>query len=301
MLKKGQTLLDNRMRNWVIVSQPSNTESDTLKHVYGLPEEYSSLYKEKEISFFLESINGHLHSMSILHLPLWKKSSYGKMTAAESSLTFFYTSDLILVFIDDMNVETLEKEMSQLSQPLSIITQYINKLYQTINVKLDEIEVSIEEVKGEAEVKANREVLLNLTELEQELVIFSRRLDDLEKTLMAWLNNGLSTRLTSQSNREQAAMAIKKSRFRIHLYKELVESASGLLSDSIDNKLNSIMEFLQSIALVISIPTLIFSLFGMNTGGLIGRQSPFGTLVVIVVSFLLGIGMAIYLRRKEYL
>ncbi|GAB2500863.1 magnesium transporter CorA family protein [Alkalibacterium psychrotolerans] len=301
MLKKGQTHLDNRMRNWVLVSQPSKTESDTLKNAYGLPDGYLTLCQEKEVSFYLESINGHCQNMSVLHLPLWEKSAYGKMPAAEKSLTFFYTSDLLIVLADGIELNSLEKEMVQLSQPLSIVTQWINELYQIINTKLDEIEVSIEEVKGEAEVKANREVLLNLTELEQELVIFSRRLDDLEETLMSWLNNGLSTRLTSQSNREQAAMAIKKSRFRIHLYKELVESASGLLSDSIDNKLNSIMEFLQSIALVISIPTLIFSLFGMNTGGLIGRQSPFGTVVVIAVSFLLGIGMAIYLRRKEYL
>ncbi|MFO8070069.1 MAG: CorA family divalent cation transporter [Alkalibacterium sp.] len=81
---------------------------------------------------------------------------------------------------------------------------------------------------------------------------------------------------------------------------EVVIVSSGLLSDSIDNKLNTIMEYLQTWALVISVPTLIFSLFGINTGGLIGRETPYESWIVIVIAILLGIVTAWGLRRKEF-
>lgn len=68
----------------------------------------------------------------------------------------------------------------------------------------------------------------------------------------------------------------------------------------ISNNLNIVMKVLTSITLVISIPTLIASLFGMNTW-VPGQGSPWGFLGVVGSSGLISLAVALYLKRKKLL
>lgn len=80
----------------------------------------------------------------------------------------------------------------------------------------------------------------------------------------------------------------------------MIDTTGGLISDMLDSKLNGIMEYLDSAQLVIAIPTLIFSLWGINTGGLIGKDTPLGSLSVVIFAILLGWTTYLYLKKKEY-
>ena len=64
--------------------------------------------------------------------------------------------------------------------------------------------------------------------------------------------------------------------------------------------LNHLMKFLDSAALVVSVPAMIAGIWGMNTGGLPGEKSNFGFLAVSAGAMFLAILTAIYLRNKKY-
>lgn len=68
-----------------------------------------------------------------------------------------------------------------------------------------------------------------------------------------------------------------------------------------DNHLNNLMKYLDSIALIISIPSLISGIWGMNVGGLPGKDNEFGFLWVILFGAALAIISALLLRKKNYL
>ena len=50
-----------------------------------------------------------------------------------------------------------------------------------------------------------------------------------------------------------------------------------------DNHLNNLMKYLDSIALIISIPALISGIWGMNVGGLPGKENELGFLWVTFI------------------
>lgn len=67
-----------------------------------------------------------------------------------------------------------------------------------------------------------------------------------------------------------------------------------------DNNLNHLMKYLDSAALIISIPALISGIWGMNTGGLPGKESHFGFFMVVAVAVLLAIIVGIHIKRKDF-
>ncbi len=68
----------------------------------------------------------------------------------------------------------------------------------------------------------------------------------------------------------------------------------------ISNNLNIVMKVLTSITLIISIPTLIASLFGMNTW-VPGQGSPWGFWGVLGSSAVISLALSLYLKKKKLL
>lgn len=301
MIEKDRITYNEKEYEWIVLSEPSKAELSHFSRSHAIPIELHSLNNETDISYYNRMPNDNNEFLSVLHLPFWKKKSYGTMDTAESTVTFIFSEHQVICILNGLESSSILSQLKQEKPPHDVMIETINLLYNDIEDILNTLKLDILKLKREAKERANRDVLLNLTDLEQELVFFSRRIEDFDETISQWSKDEIAIKNTLNSDREMIALRVKKSQYNSHLYMELIESTSGLLSDSIDNKLNSIMEFLQSIGLVISIPTLIFSLFGMNTGGLAGRQSPFGTVVVVSFSLLLGIVMALYLKRKDYM
>ena len=67
----------------------------------------------------------------------------------------------------------------------------------------------------------------------------------------------------------------------IHVYTDLLNSISGLFTAMIDSHLNHLMKYLNSVALIIAIPTLISGIWGMNIGGLPDRTNKNGFWIII--------------------
>ncbi len=86
---------------------------------------------------------------------------------------------------------------------------------------------------------------------------------------------------------------------------EMANIYSGILSGMMDafasvisNNLNIVMKTLTSITIVLSIPTLIASLFGMNVP-LPFQNSSAGLLIIVILSFTISLIAVIIMRRKD--
>lgn len=300
MLTLGQKTEEQGENNWMVLSKPTASEREKLMNELGLPLPFFEQKNEKEMASF-HSYYTHLNEEGfILHIPLWEGPDFSSLNTATHSLTSYFAPRVTLVWTEENEHEQAVTALERALSPLNYIYDKIIEEYMKLSLVLDNLQDRIVEVENIAKVKADREVLLQITTLEQEVVIVSSRLDSYEESLSRFLNHPLVKTNLSVNYREDIRLAIKKAHFRIHLYKDLIESTSGLLSDSIDNKLNTIMEYLQTWALVISVPTLIFSLFGINTGGSIGRETPYESWIVILIATVLGLVTAWWLKKKEF-
>ena len=88
-----------------------------------------------------------------------------------------------------------------------------------------------------------------------------------------------------------------------NIYRDIINGTRELFASVIDNQLNSIMKFLTSITLVMSIPTMISGLYGMNvdTGGMPFAGSIYGFGVICIFSLLLCVVITYVLKKRNML
>ena len=68
----------------------------------------------------------------------------------------------------------------------------------------------------------------------------------------------------------------------------------------ISNNLNGVMKYLTSITIILAIPTMIASYWGMNVGVPM-QNNPFGFAIIVLFSLLIGIIVSLWLKRKGML
>ncbi len=87
---------------------------------------------------------------------------------------------------------------------------------------------------------------------------------------------------------------------------EMTNIYSGILSGMMDafasvisNNLNIVMKFLATVTIVLSIPTMIASFFGMNFDNIPLGHSPFGFFTIIVLTLIISGVVALLFRKKD--
>lgn len=141
--------------------------------------------------------------------------------------------------------------------------------------------------------------LMNLSSLENSLVYITTSLKAneivMEKTL-----RGKIIKLYDEDEDilEDAIIENKQAIEMSRTYSDILSRTMDTYASIISNNLNVVMKFLTSITIVLSIPTLIASIWGMNVK-LPFQEHPYGFLILIGIT--LGISLLAYfiLRKKD--
>ena len=143
--------------------------------------------------------------------------------------------------------------------------------------------------------------LLKLLSLEKSLVYFTTSLKSneivMEKTL-----RGKIVKLYEEDE-EILEDAITENRQAIEMaqiYSNILNGTMDAYASIISNNLNGVMKFLTSITIILAVPTMISSFWGMNVG-LPFQNSPFGFIIMIGVSIILTLLVTWWLKRKDML
>lgn len=143
--------------------------------------------------------------------------------------------------------------------------------------------------------------LLKLLSLEKSLVYFTTSLKSneivMEKTL-----RGKIIKLYEEDEDilEDAIIENKQAIEMSKIYSDILNGTMDAYASIISNNLNGVMKFLTSITIVLSIPTLIASFWGMNVRVPM-QDNQFGFVIVSILSVLAGILAVIWLKRKDML
>ncbi|KAF0552217.1 CorA family divalent cation transporter [Pediococcus acidilactici] len=182
-----------------------------------------------------------------------------------------------------------------------LIACFLLNIYSNYRVKLAHIKEQLEEIEAQSTETTKNEYLIEIKNIKKEAVILEHTLDTQHQALerlfkLAEFTDNLADEAMIY-NIKTAERQITK---LIAIYRDLIEAISGLFTDIMSNHLNHLMKYLDSAALVISVPSLIAGLWGMNTGGLPGEHTKFGFLMMIIVSLVLALITWRILRSKKY-
>lgn len=143
--------------------------------------------------------------------------------------------------------------------------------------------------------------LLKLLSLEKSLVYFTTSLKSNE-LIMEKTMRGKIIKLYAEDE-EIIEDAITENRQAIEMakiYSDILNGTMDAYASIISNNLNGVMKFLTSITIVLAIPTMISSFWGMNVG-LPFQNNKYGFLIMIIISGLLTLFVTWWLKKKDML
>jgi magnesium transporter len=83
-----------------------------------------------------------------------------------------------------------------------------------------------------------------------------------------------------------------------NIYSDNLKHTLNVVSSLISNNLNRIVKFLTSMSIIIAIPTLVASLYGMNVI-LPFQDNPSAFLFILLISFIVSMGIGLFLWHKK--
>lgn len=91
----------------------------------------------------------------------------------------------------------------------------------------------------------------------------------------------------------------KQSEMMIKQYNKLLEQIGDLFSSIISNRLNNLMKVLTSMSIILTIPSIIGALWGMNVS-LPFEKNPIAFWLLICGSLMISLGVAFIKKEKIY-
>jgi magnesium transporter len=88
-----------------------------------------------------------------------------------------------------------------------------------------------------------------------------------------------------------------------NIYRDIINGTRELMTAVINNRLNNVMKFLAGITIVMSIPTIISGIYGMNVSGqwMPLSETPYGFEIICVITLIICIITYFVLKKKKML
>ena len=190
-----------------------------------------------------------------------------------------------------------KKQMRFTYQILYNACMVYQSLLRSIDRKRTEIEERIDQNTEDVD-------LIDLHELESNLVYFATSLRANGVVLDRLTRYGrLRQYSEDQELLEDVIIENRQAIEMTQIYRDIINGTRELMSTVINNRLNNVMKYLAAITIVMSIPTIISGLWGMNVGGkwMPFSSTPHGFAIICVITLLLCIVVMLWLRKKMML
>jgi len=172
-------------------------------------------------------------------------------------------------------------------------TVYLNYL-KKINRQTTEIENRLHK-------SMKNEELINLLDFEKSLVYFSTSLRSNELVMDRLYRSGLLTKFEEDEDfLEDLIIENKQALEMTNIHSNILSSMMDAFASVISNNLNMVMKFLTSVTIILMIPTLIASIYGMNIRLPFARSSHAFAITIGASIMLSLIGVFIFIKRKWF-
>ncbi|WP_283170643.1 magnesium transporter CorA family protein [Curtanaerobium respiraculi] len=171
-----------------------------------------------------------------------------------------------------------------------MISQAYVRYLRTVNRQFIKIEKTLHKTMQNGE-------LVRMLGLEKSLVYFSTSLRADEATLQK-IANGRVVRLYQDDKDllEDVSIELKQAIEMSTIYSSILNGTMDAFSSVINNNLNTVMRTLTVVTIVLAIPTILFSFYGMNVEGL---PIAYTWLFPLILSLVLMVVAIIFFRRNK--
>lgn len=291
---------------WVKLTAPTLEECAEISDLYHMDiadvraalddEESSRISLEEEYTLILVDIpsaemRNNRHSYTTIPLGiLITESVVITVCAEESAVLRSFVEQRVRDF-------STKKQMRFTYQILYNACMVYQSLLRSIDRKRTEIEERIDQNTEDVD-------LIDLHELESNLVYFATSLRANGVVLDRLTRYGrLRQYSEDQELLEDVIIENKQAIEMTQIYRDIINGTRELMSAVINNRLNNVMKYLAAITIVMSIPTIISGLYGMNVSEdwMPLSTSPHGFGIICLITLIICILVMLILRKRKML
>lgn len=289
--------------SWFSLIDPTEEEIKQVSLVLGLDEDFlrNSLDLDERSRIEIEDGN----TLIITNLPIMTDD--GCFDTLPMGIIYTPTS-IMTVCSKDNNILSSFNESTAYSFDTRNKTEFMLKiLYRSVKFYLKYLDIinrTSENVENELQKATNNKALFQLMEIQKTLVYFSTALKDndivLQKIMRMTKSTSINYLKTTEEDIDMLEDVIIDTRQAIEMvdmHRMILEAMMEGFASIINNNLNLVMKFLAAITIIMSIPTMIGGLWGMNVPVPYGNNQ-FGFLIVVALSIITSIAVVVYFRKK---
>lgn len=184
------------------------------------------------------------------------------------------------------------------------ILQILYKTSSLFLTYLRNVDRKSENVENELHKSQKNQELIELLKLEKSLVYFTTALRSNEVVLEKLLRLEIIKKYPEDNELLEDVIVENKQAIEMaNIYSGILSGMMDAFASVISNNLNIVMKTLAVITIVLSIPTIIFSAYGMNTNiaGMPFADSSWGFLIVVIISVVVSaLALIIFTKSKTF-
>ena len=286
---------------WIQVTCPTEEDQRELEEKFNIPDYFMSDISDTDERARYEYDDGWM--LIILRIPYVKEIR---------SRTPYTTVPLGIIHKRDVTITVCFYETNMMIDFVSFqqkrgegFTDYVDMIFRLFLSsavwylkRLKQISMLVDKAKRNLDKEVNNESLIGLSRLQDSLTYFQTSIRGNE-TLLSKLKFKLQIDELDADLIEDVNIEMTQARETTLIYTNILESTMDTYQSIINNNMNTVMRTLTSVTIIMMIPTLITSMFGMNLVN--GMESkPWGFVIAIILSICVS-GMCWWFFRHKRL
>ena len=297
----GLTQIEEWQPNcWIQVTCPTEEDQRELEEKFNIPDYFMSDISDTDERARYEYDDGWM--LIILRIPYVKeirsRTPYttvplGIIHKRDVTITVcFYETNVMIDFVSFQ-----QKRGEGFTDHVDMIFRLFLSSAVWYLKRLKQISMLVDKAKRNLDKEVNNESLIGLSRLQDSLTYFQTSIRGNE-TLLSKLKFKLQIDELDADLIEDVNIEMTQARETTMIYSNILESTMDTYQSIINNNMNTVMRTLTSVTIIMMIPTLITSMFGMNLVN--GMESkPWGFVIAIIVSVAISAIAWAFFRRKR--
>ena len=285
---------------WIQVTCPTEEDIQMLEEQYQIPDYFLSDISDTDERARYEYDDGWM--LIILRIP-YVKEVRSRTPYTTVPLGIIHKRDVTITvcyYETNMMIDFLSYQQKR-GEGFTDSVDMIFRLFLSSAVwylkRLKQISLLIEKAKRNLDKEVNNESLIGLSRLQDSLTYFNTSIRGNE-TLLSKLKFKLQIDELDADLIEDVTIEMTQARETTNIYSNILESTMDTYQSIINNNMNTIMRTLTSVTIILMLPTLISSFFGMNlVNGM--ESSPVGFIIAIIISLAISIVSWLFFRHKR--
>ncbi len=270
---------------WIQVTCPTDEDQQMLEEKFSIPDYFMNDISDTDERARYEYDDGWM--LIILRIPYVKeirsRTPYttvplGIIHKRDVTITVcFYETNMMIDFVSFQ-----QKRGEGFTDHVDMIFRLFLSSAVWYLKRLKQISMLIDKAKRNLDREVNNESLIGLSRLQDSLTYFQTSIRGNENLLQK-LKFKLQIDELDADLIEDVNIEMSQARETTSIYSDILESTMDTYSSIINNNMNTVMRTLTSVTIIMMIPTLVTSMFGMNlVNGM--EEKPWGFVFAMIIS-----------------